>query len=391
MKQHLLFALLVGLQPLTAPAQGPLPPPPGAPGPTMKSLDQLDAKLEKRIPISSIPFDITKPGSYYLTQNVSGAAPGIVAKVSGVTIDLNGFTITGPGKNLPGTGSGIVGLNDTVVRNGRISDFGDDGVHLGGAGVMENLDIVNIGGACITAGEQSRVLHCRVGSGNLGIAIGPSSLVDSCTSIGNTGANPAAGILLGSYGTVSNSISSYNVGDGISVANGDAVTNCVAANNTGGGIVAAAGSKVNGCTSRSNKGTGISVGNGSSVKQCTVTDSGNDGIRAVNSCVILENNVVGNVLIANNAGIHLTGTNNSAATRLESNEVSLANPGIQVDSGANLIIKNTVAGGLFVTSPYRIASGNVLRVVNTPFSGAFDGTNGGDGLGSTDPWANFTH
>jgi hypothetical protein len=378
------------LLPLSALAQGPLPPP-GAPGPTMKTLDQLDAKLEKRIPISSIPFDITKPGSYYLTQNVSGAAPGIVAKVSGVTIDLNGFTITGPGKGLTGTGSGIVGLEDTVVRNGRISDFGDDGVHLGGAGVLENLDIVNIGGACITAGEQSRVLHCRVGNGNLGIALGPSSLVDACTSIGNTGASPAAGIILGSYGTVSNSISSYNVGDGISVANSDAVTNCVVANNTGGGIVAAAGSKVNESTSRSNKGTGISVGSSSTVKRCTVTDSGNDGIRAANSCVILENNVAGNALIANNAGIHLTGTNSGAANRLESNEVILANPGIQVDSSGNLIIKNTVASGFFVTSPYRIANGNNLRVVAAPTSGPFDGNSGGNGLGSTDPWANFTY
>jgi hypothetical protein len=356
----------------------------------MKTLDQLDAKLEKRTPISSIPFDITKPGSYYLTQNLSGAAPGITAKVSGVTIDLNGFTITGPGKGSTGTGSGIVGLDDTVVRNGRIIDFGDDGVHLGGAGVLENLDIVNIGGACINAGEQSRVLHCRVGSGNLGIAVGPSSLVDACTSIANTGASPAAGILVGSFGTVSNSISSYNAGDGISVANGDGVTNCVVANNTGVGIVAAAGSKVNECTSRSNKGTGISLGTGSTVKRCTVTDSGNDGIRAVSGCVILENNVVGNILSANNVGIHLTGTSNGAANRLESNQVSLANPGIQVDSNGNLLIKNTVAGGLFITSPYRIANGNTLRVVNTPASGAFDGTSGGNGLNSTDPWANFT-
>src|SRR6476469_3219972 len=149
---------------LTLLGQGPLPPP-GPPGPTMKTLDQIDAKLEKRTPISSIPFDITKPGSYYLTQNLSGAAPGITAKVSGVTIDLNGFTITGPGKGSTGTGSGIVGLDDTVVRNGRISDFGDDGIHLGAAGVVENVDVVNIGGICISAGEQSRVERCRAGAG----------------------------------------------------------------------------------------------------------------------------------------------------------------------------------------------------------------------------------
>jgi parallel beta-helix repeat protein len=271
-----------------------------------------------------------------------------------------------------------------------VSDFVGDGIHLGAAAIIEDVDVVNVGGACIIAGEQSRVQRSRVGAGGLGITVGPSSIIDSCTSIGNTAASPYAGILMGSYGTISNSISSYNAGDGISVANGDGVTNCLVANNTGAGIVAAAGSKVNECTSRSNKGTGISLGTGSTVKRCTVTDSGNDGIRAVNNCVILENNVVGNYLNANNVGIHLTGTSNGAANRLESNQVSLANPGIQVDSSGNLLIRNTVAGGLVVTSPYRIANNNVLRVVNTSASGAFDGASGGNGLNSTDPWANFT-
>ena len=239
MKRHLISPLLAGLLPLAALAQGPLPAPTGSPGPTMKSLDQIDAHVtqagEKRIPISAIPIDISKAGSYYLTQNLVGPAPGITAKVSGVTIDLNGFTISGPGKGVAGAGSGIVGLDDTVVRNGRISDFGDDGVRLGGACVLENLDIVNIGGACINVGEQARVRNCRVGAGTQGIVVGLSSIIDSCTSIGNSGASPSSGILMGPYGTISNSISSYNTGDGISASSGDAVTNCVVANNTGGG------------------------------------------------------------------------------------------------------------------------------------------------------------
>jgi hypothetical protein len=357
----------------------------------MKTLDQIDAKLDKRIPISSIPFDITKPGSYYLTQNVSGAAPGIVAKVSGVTIDLNGFTITGPGKGLPGTGSGILGLNDTVVRNGRISDFGDDGVHLGGACVLENLDIVNIGGACITVGEQSRVEHCRVGSGNLGIAVGPSSLVDACTSIGNTGASPVGGILMGSYGTISNSISSYNVGDGISVGSGNAVTNCVVANNTGGGIVALTGAKVSECTSRSNKGIGVNVANGSTVTRCTITDYGttSEGIRAISFCVILENHVVGTPFTSNSPGIHIISVNgNGTSNRIEGNEVFTSNPGIQVDGTNNLVIRNSVGSG--GSSPYKIAAANSALVVRgTVNPSPIDGQTGGAAIGTTDPWANI--
>jgi hypothetical protein len=40
---------------------------PGAPAPTMKTL----AQIEPRTPISSAPFTISVPGSYYLTTNLT--------------------------------------------------------------------------------------------------------------------------------------------------------------------------------------------------------------------------------------------------------------------------------------------------------------------------------
>src|SRR6185295_16428367 len=74
----------------TALAQGPLTPP-GAPAPTMKTLDQVEA----RTLISSAPFTISQPGSYYLTANLTvSSGNAITIAASGVTLDLNGFTIS---------------------------------------------------------------------------------------------------------------------------------------------------------------------------------------------------------------------------------------------------------------------------------------------------------
>jgi hypothetical protein len=88
----LMLALLlnVALEPSTCFGQGSLTPP-GAPAPTMKTLQQI----EPRTPISSLPVFIGQPGSYYLTGSfdVGAGQDGIVVSANNVTIDLNGFTI----------------------------------------------------------------------------------------------------------------------------------------------------------------------------------------------------------------------------------------------------------------------------------------------------------
>src|SRR5215207_11600534 len=66
----LCVATTIGLAlPRSTFAQGTLTPP-GAPAQTMKTLDQV----EPRKPISSLPFTITQPGSYYVTSNLVGVA-----------------------------------------------------------------------------------------------------------------------------------------------------------------------------------------------------------------------------------------------------------------------------------------------------------------------------
>src|ERR1035437_5568765 len=98
-------------------AQGSLTPP-GAPAPTMKTL----AQIEPRTPISSAPFTITTPGSYYLTTNLTiTSGDAITIGANGVTLDLNGFTIASTAASA--TGSGIYinsGLRNLAILNGFI-------------------------------------------------------------------------------------------------------------------------------------------------------------------------------------------------------------------------------------------------------------------------------
>src|SRR6478609_1827254 len=71
-------------------AQGSLTPPAGAPAPVMKSLSQI----EPRTPVSSAPFTINQPGSYYLTTNLTiSSGTAITIATNDVTLDLNGFAL----------------------------------------------------------------------------------------------------------------------------------------------------------------------------------------------------------------------------------------------------------------------------------------------------------
>ena len=103
--------------------------PPGAPAPTMKSLDQIEA----RTPISSVPFTISTSGSYYLTANLSVATGNaITINADGVTLDLNGFTISSTqaspnasGILLGGSGSRTnIAISNGIIASGVTNSGG---------------------------------------------------------------------------------------------------------------------------------------------------------------------------------------------------------------------------------------------------------------------------
>ncbi len=117
-----LFLLSSVLCPLSSVlAQGSLTPS-GTPGPSMKSLDQIEA----RTPISALPFTIGTSGSYYLTKNLSvTTGNAITINANSVTLDLNGFTISSTSS--PANGAGILlssGIHDITITNGHIGCAG---------------------------------------------------------------------------------------------------------------------------------------------------------------------------------------------------------------------------------------------------------------------------
>ncbi len=138
--------------------------------------------------------------------------------------------------------------------------------------------------------------------------------------------------------------------------------------------------------STSVQGVGIRVESESIVRDCTVSQNRGDGIRAASDCLILRNNVMrsGAGTDYDGAGIHTTGNNN----RIEGNTVIFCDRGIDVDAAGNLIIRNSASNN---STNYAIAADNkVGPILAAPNSLAINGSTGGAGLGSTDPWANVS-
>lgn len=76
------------------------------------------------------------------------------------------------------------------------------------------------------------------------------------------------------------------------------------------------------------------------------------------------------------------------ANRIEGNTVTGNVLGIGVDVSGNLIIRNSAS---LNSVNYNIAANNKVGViVNAPNSAGISGSVGGAGVGSTDPWANFS-
>ncbi|MDD2597798.1 MAG: right-handed parallel beta-helix repeat-containing protein [Kiritimatiellae bacterium] len=295
---------IFSLQPATSYAQGSLTPP-GAPAPTMKTLSQV----EPRTPISSAPFDIAVPGSYYMTTNLTGL---ISIGADGVSLDLMGFSISvseGAAISMSGSrnnirvhngvisapnGNGIDFSSSSLLANGRIEEIrvnncGGNGITVnandvfidlaghtlsgpGGAsgygiyqsGARRNLtvkngQIVNWSGSSMAGvfadGINVQIHHLQVVSNYTGIATGIGYVISDCTVYENS----ASGIMASFGAVVSGCVAYKNGGNGIDTSYGGTVSNCASTENAGRGIYAFSGNMLQNCTATRNENNGVQV------------------------------------------------------------------------------------------------------------------------------------
>jgi parallel beta-helix repeat protein len=372
-------------------AQGSLTPA-GAPAPTMKSLDQLDEKLnqasakldqvdakqnvadakaEKRTPIGSLPFTINAPGSYYLTGNLSSSsatATGITISASDVTIDLMGFLLR---NSVPTTGNGIQAA-DTVqnitVRNGSVTGWAT-GISLFAANVrVERITARANTGIGIISGVSSVIVDCVAAlNGSTGMRAGAQSAVVRCVARENAG----VGIQSNGGGLVSQSVSKGNAGDGINLGDTGIAQECAAYENGADGFEA--------------------LSSGAIITRCTAGSNGGNGIRVNNASFVLENSCRGNGVNSVGAGILVSATDN----RIEGNHLVFNDRGIDVDFAGNLLIRNSATGN--TTADYEFVANNVFGAIvdrRSPSSAAVNTATTASvasSAGTTDPWANFVY
>lgn len=314
--------------------------PPGPPAASMKTLDQLDAKLstidsksEKRVAIDAAHvsgdatdmFVISQPGSYFLPSNVSSTkSTTIYVTASNVTIDLNGFAITGASGSIDVAASAV----GCRIRNGSLN--GSVSVETPGAfggssppaGLLQDVTVTGY----ITAGYGWVIDHCTVYSGNIYVFDG--SVVTNCTVYQSSG--PA--FLLG---------------------HGASAVNCAA--------VRAA--------------TGFDVGDGARIYHCTA-DYCTTGFRIAGAGTRLEGNSCSN---SSSIGYDIEGSENYVDGNVSTDNTT----GFKAGKGGNLIIRNSTKGG---SVPFSVVAGNSVGHITDVWNNA----NGAD-ITTANAWANFEY
>jgi len=338
--------------------------PSAPPGPTMKTL----AEVEPRVPIraSDLPLVITEPNSYYLVEDINftnTANHAITINCNDVTIDLMGYTLKGPDSGI-NSGIYMYGRTNVEIRNGTIRDFGLPAIY-------ENSS---------TNSSSHRVVNIRALSNGFGIYLyGYGHLIKDCTAA----ENGTDGIHAGSGCTVTGNTAYQNGSYGIYAGTGCTVTGNTAYNNGTYGIYAGSGSTVTGNTANYNGGSGIYAGYGCTISGNTIYANQGKGIHTSYCCMVTANTVYSNNLsdTVNWAGIYAYNDCLVKGNIVRSNKQN----NIYVYASDNAIEENLVTdspgNGIYFNS-----TGNFYA--NNRASG--NGTNYANTAGNTDGGGNYS-
>jgi hypothetical protein len=375
--------------------------PPGAPAPTMKTLDEV----EPRIPVGPLTtpgdadsvYKITQSGSYYLTGDVLGAdrMSGVEIEASGVTLDLMGYEVFGlapSGRSQSGVRVTQAGAINVVIRNGSARAWGDDGVDatLADSCVLENLVASQNGRSGVRAGDRATVRAVTaVANGAEGVRTGASSSVSGVVASDN----PVAGIVVGGNALVADSVATGSADGMVAEGVGSRFESCIASNNTANGFVGADATTFADCTARDNGADGFAGEREVRMRECTAYRNGDDGASVTGNAFVtgsVFNDNGSNGLESVGGGTTVVGClaerNTFSGFGLVDGDNHIENcsvidqggvaPGIGVNGERNLVLGNRVSRGSIgiradgVPATGSVVARNIVTGAATPYDAA---------------------
>ena len=325
-------------------------------------------------------------------NNVDGIDSGDRTTIMNCSASENGFSGITTGQNCTVKDCtacynlsyyGILAGAQCLISGCSANANGAAGVLAGAGSTIKECTIAgqSFGAAGLLTSNSCTVIGCGVSSNSIGI-----SAQSGCSFIGCTVANNGSGLALADDGLVKDCIIRANTGNGISANNHLSVANCTLASNTATGIVANFVCKVADCVAVLNGGFGISLGIHGQVTGCHLNANTSGGIKVTGDSLVRDNMVDFHQTLTTTPGISVSGS----ANRIEANNVTRAGHGLDVSGTGNIVIRNSVSGSTGLN--YNLVANNSVGViVQASLSGAISGNTGGAGLGSTDPWANFSY
>ena len=406
MKNFRLFRLTACLLISTAASlfgQGPLAPT-AAPAPTMKSLDQVEARIviDPRQPGFTYPYTITTPGSYYLAANLTPPAgqTGIVVNSNYVSIDFNGYSLTGvnsSGVVAIQVGSGNIQKNGFCLRNGMVNNWspgsGAAAINAQNAcgALFEKLIVTDNTGEGLSTGDGCTIKDCIArnqagGTAGIGIQTGAGCSLVDCAASGNGG----IGLFVGAGSGVVNCSAAGNGADGIRSSDSCSIIHCSAGgsggSNVGFGIATGIHCTVSACTATYNQKSGISVSDGSTVTGSTAGNNYLNGIICSWYCHISNNVCAYNDShgTSSNAGIIATNNGNTIDSNASDSNSNQGGGGYVLSGTNNILIRNSATGNGY---NYNVGSGNTYGpIINMSSGGVISSASG-----TVNPWTNWIH